>query len=232
MKKILVLFILFTSNFLLSQNQIIVGPQNDCALKNIKKNVHTSSKWFDVTGVTKLKITTFQHRTYDKSSIYNENGVLIWEWNGESYSDTWYRKEHFLDINNAKKIKIEFTQGYSDPFCNGFVQVEKFSFDTNNKGGKSTKIDTKSQKSVNKSSKSDKSKTTSSSVKSNRKSSCQWCGKRFTGLGYSINDINGKIISGKFSDPLMVEVLFGKGKVDNTGDYCSRKCANDASYAK
>ena len=127
MKKHAFLLCFFLYNLILSQNQIIVGPQNDCALKNIKKNVHTSSEWFDVTGVTKLKIITLQHRTYDKSRIYNENGVLIWEWNGESYSDTWYRKEHYLDINTYK-IKVEFTQGYNDPFCNGFVQVEKVVF--------------------------------------------------------------------------------------------------------
>ena len=129
MKKFLILFSLCICNSILSQNQIIVGPQNDCALKNIKRNVHTSSEWFDVTGVAKLKITTFQHRTYDKSRIYNEAGDLIWGWLGESYSDTWYKKEHFLDIN-TNKIKVEFTQGYNDPFCDGFVKVEKFNFNS------------------------------------------------------------------------------------------------------
>jgi hypothetical protein len=131
MKKFALIICFFLSNLILSQNQIIVGPQNDCALKKISKNVHTSSEWFDVKGVTKLKINTLQHRTYDKSRIYNEDGILLWEWLGESYSDTWYRKEHFLEIN-TNKIKVEFTQGYSDPFCNGFVQVEKISFNSQN----------------------------------------------------------------------------------------------------
>lgn len=56
---------------------------------------------------------------------------------------------------------------------------------------------------------------------------CQWCGSGFTGLGYSISD--NKIISGKFLDPILVEIMLGE--VDNSGDYCSRKCANEAYYA-
>jgi hypothetical protein len=124
---------------MLSQNQIIVGPQNDCALKKISKNVHTSSEWFDVTGVTKLKITTFQHRTYDKSKIYSETGELIWQWSGESYSDTWYKKEHFLDIN-TNKIIVEFTQGYNDPFCDGYIKVEKLNFDSQKSDSQDVKI--------------------------------------------------------------------------------------------
>ena len=139
MKKFIVILVLFLCNLLLSQNQIIVGPQNDCALKDISRNVHTSSEWFDVNGVAKLKITTLQHRTFDKSRIYNQSGVLIWEWLGESYDDTWYSKEHFLNIN-TKKIKVEFTQGYRDPFCDGYVKVEKVSFNSKNSSSQNVNI--------------------------------------------------------------------------------------------
>jgi hypothetical protein len=111
-----------------SQQFTIVGPQNDCA-KGISKNVHTDSKDFVIDGYAKLKITTQQHRFFDNSKIYDAiNGNLIWEWKGESFNDTWYKKEHTIEIN-AKKIRVEFTQGYRDPFCNGFIKVEKISSD-------------------------------------------------------------------------------------------------------
>ena len=111
-----------------SQQFIIAGPQNDCA-KGISKNVHTDSKNFDIDGYTKLKITTHQHRTFDNSKIFDVvNDKLLWEWKGESFDATWYVKEHFIEVN-AKKIRVEFTQGYNDPFCGGFIKVENISSD-------------------------------------------------------------------------------------------------------
>jgi hypothetical protein len=102
---------------------IIVGPQNDCS-RGISKNIHTDIKDFEINGNAKLKITTNQHRFFDNSKIYDAiSGQLIWEWKGESSSATWYSKEHYIEIN-AKRLRIEFTQGYSDPFCNGYVKVE------------------------------------------------------------------------------------------------------------
>ncbi len=106
-----------------SQKSIIVGPQNDCATKKISRNTHTSSAFLELGNSIRIKITTVQHRTYDASRIYDQNGSLIWEWKGESRSDTWYTKEHFVTVNSSK-IKIEFTQGYSDPFCNGYIKAE------------------------------------------------------------------------------------------------------------
>ena len=124
MKKnhILILF-LFASILGYTQKTIIVGPQNDCNTKGIHKNIHTSSALLELGNSNSLKITTNQHRTLDASRIYNESGQLIWEWKGESRSETWYTKEHYLTVNSSK-IKIEFYQGYSDPFCNGFIKVE------------------------------------------------------------------------------------------------------------
>jgi hypothetical protein len=117
----------FNSGFCqgIESNYVIVGPQNDCSTKKISRNVHTSSAYLklDGTGNKKVKITTVQHRTYDLSRIYDQNGALIWEWKGESLSETWYTKEHFLTLSN-NLIKVEFTQGYSDPFCNGYIKVE------------------------------------------------------------------------------------------------------------
>ena len=63
---------------------------------------------------------------------------------------------------------------------------------------------------------------------------CEWCNDRIYGLGYSIS--NGEIISGRLT---MQEELFGQafsnaagistdGKVDNTGTFCSKKCAKES----
>jgi hypothetical protein len=118
-------FIFFTliHFFAFNQKTIVVGPQNDCATKKISRNIHTSSAYLELGNSNRLKITTLQHRTYDRSRIYDQTGKVIWEWTGESRSDTWYTKEHFLNVN-CSKIKVEFTQGYSDPFCNGYIKVE------------------------------------------------------------------------------------------------------------
>jgi hypothetical protein len=114
---------LFFFNFFCSaQNSIIVGPQNDCSL--INKNIATTKSKFNVEGVSKIRIETYQHRKYDKSRIYDEYGNIIWEWKGESYNDTWYKKEHVLDIN-SRFIEIEFYQGYRAPFCNGYIKISK-----------------------------------------------------------------------------------------------------------
>jgi hypothetical protein len=124
MKKIYTIILSTIFSFLVSgQKSIIVGPQNDCATKKIARNVHTSSSFLELGNSNRLKITTVQHRTYDASRIYDQSGTLIWEWKGESRSDTWYTKEHFLTVNSPQ-IKIEFTQGFSDPFCNGYIKVE------------------------------------------------------------------------------------------------------------
>ena len=118
-------FIFFTliHFFAFNQKTIVVGPQNDCATKKISRNIHTSSAYLELGNSNRLKITTLQHRTYDRSRIYDQTGKVIWEWTGESRSDTWYTKEHFQNVN-CSKIKVEFTQGYSDPFCNGYIKVE------------------------------------------------------------------------------------------------------------
>lgn len=108
--------------FCSAQNSIIVGPQNDCSL--ITNNITTSKSKFNVEGISKIRIETFQHRTYDKSRIYDENGAMLWEWNGVSYNDTWYKKEHFLNIN-SRFIEIEFYQGYRAPFCLGYIKIDK-----------------------------------------------------------------------------------------------------------
>ncbi|MFZ9236511.1 MAG: hypothetical protein ACO22X_09850 [Algoriphagus sp.] len=63
---------------------------------------------------------------------------------------------------------------------------------------------------------------------------CEWCNEKIYGLGYSIS--NGEIISGRLT---MQEELFGQafsnaagistdGKVDNTGAFCSKKCAKES----
>ena len=118
-----VIFLIFNSIMVNSQRTIIVGPQNDCNTKGIHKNIHTSSAFLELGNSNSIKITTHQHRTLDASRIYNESGQLIWEWKGESRSETWYTKEHYLTVNSSR-IKVEFYQGYSDPFCNGFIKVE------------------------------------------------------------------------------------------------------------
>jgi len=133
MKKFIsfILFFILLNSQVFSQQFIIVGPQNDCA-KGIGKNVHTDSKDFNIDGYAKLKITTQQHRTFDNSKIFDaDSNKLLWEWKGESFEATWYTKEHFIEVN-TKKIRVEFTQGFNDPFCNGFIKVEKISI--NNHG--------------------------------------------------------------------------------------------------
>ena len=59
---------------------------------------------------------------------------------------------------------------------------------------------------------------------------CDYCGNRFSDNGYSIY-IN-EIIAGKYKDPWVAQQAYGqvggKGKIDNTGSYCTRKCAVDA----
>jgi hypothetical protein len=112
----------FIHFFCTAQNSIIVGPQNDCSLFN--NNIKTSKSKFNVEGINNIRIETFQHRTYDKSRIYDENGNILWEWKGESYNDAWYKKEHFLSINN-RFIEIEFYQGYGAPFCQGYIKIDK-----------------------------------------------------------------------------------------------------------
>jgi hypothetical protein len=107
-----------------SQQFIIVGPQNACG-QGVNKNIHTDSKYLNIDGYAKLKITTQQHRTFDRSKIFDAvSNELLWEWRGESYNATWYFKEHFIEVNTTR-IRVEFTQGYKDPFCNGFIKVEK-----------------------------------------------------------------------------------------------------------
>ena len=130
MKKFIsfILFFILLSFKAFPQQFIIVGPQNDCA-NGISKNVHKDSKDFDIDGYAKLKITTTQHRTFDNSKIFDVvSDKLLWEWKGESFDATWYTKEHFIEVN-TKKIRIEFTQGFKDPFCNGYIKVEKISTD-------------------------------------------------------------------------------------------------------
>lgn len=105
-------------------NVVIVGPQNACNT-GVSNNSASYTKYFDIDGATKLKITTLQHRSFDNSKIYNAtDGTLIWEWQGESSNETWYTREHFINVT-AKRIRIEFKQGYSDPFCNGYIKIEK-----------------------------------------------------------------------------------------------------------
>lgn len=67
--------------------------------------------------------------------------------------------------------------------------------------------------------------------------SCKWCGGRISGPGFSI--YYKEIISGKYKDPIVAEIgtsyynkLMGTNdKFDNTGDYCSKKCVNEAYYS-
>ena len=103
----------------LYSNGYIIGPQLNCGL-----NIHTDSKWINVTGADSLHVFTFQHRFYDQSAIYDENNNLIWNWDGESIpSDTWYPRNHSVNVSGNDSVRIEFYQGYNDPFCVGFLQV-------------------------------------------------------------------------------------------------------------
>ena len=125
-KVCLMLLVLLLFNIVSGQkiDVVIVGPQNACNT-GVSNNSANNMKYFDIDGTTKLKITTLQHRSFDNSKIYNAtDGTLIWEWQGESSNETWYTREHFIDVT-AKRIRIEFMQGYSDPFCNGYIKVEK-----------------------------------------------------------------------------------------------------------
>jgi len=98
----------------------IIGPQNlDCG-----QNIHTESKWINVTGTDTLYVNTFQHRFYDNSKIYDANNNLIWSWLGESTpAITWYLRHHTVFVGGNDSVRIEFYQGYPDPFCNGYLQV-------------------------------------------------------------------------------------------------------------
>jgi hypothetical protein len=86
-------------------------------------NVHTESKWINVTGADSLFVNTFQHRLYDFSKIYDKNNNLIWSWLGENASATWYFRSHSVFVGGNDSVRIEFHQGYSDPFCNGYLQI-------------------------------------------------------------------------------------------------------------
>ena len=109
----------------LLKNGYIVGPNNiDCG-----NNVHTKSKWVNVNGVEYLTVVTLQHRNFDKSVIYDQNNNLLWSWNGENSNDTWYYRRHKVSVKGNLKVRIEFTQGFSDPYCNGKLQVVGISKD-------------------------------------------------------------------------------------------------------
>jgi hypothetical protein len=88
-------------------------------------NIHTETKWINTKGTDSLYLATFQHRLYDYSKIYDKNNVLIWQWDGENASATWYSRSHKLKIEGNDSVRIEFHQGYQDNFCNGFLQVTK-----------------------------------------------------------------------------------------------------------
>ena len=103
----------------LYNNGYITGPQN----KNCGQNIHTESKWIKITGADSLYINTFQHRLYDFSKVYDQNNNLIWTWLGENASATWYFKSHSIFVGGNDSVRIEFHQGFSDPFCNGYLQV-------------------------------------------------------------------------------------------------------------
>jgi hypothetical protein len=73
---------------------------------------------------------------------------------------------------------------------------------------------------------SDNTKTNSNNGRSVSKK-CEYCGIRFSDIGYSI--YSDEIIEGKYKDPWVAqqgyEQFGGKGKIDNVGNYCTRKCA-------
>lgn len=106
---------------LLYSNGYVTGPEN----KILNQGVHIDSKWISVTGSESLNITTYQHRLYDKSRIYDQNDKLIWEWAGESApATTWYSKDHSVNVAGNDKVRIEFYQGYP-AFCFGYLKVTK-----------------------------------------------------------------------------------------------------------
>lgn len=114
----------------LYNGEYYVGPWN----KNCNSGVHTESKWVDTKGMDSIRFKTFQHRTYDKSVIYDEKGNLIYQWGGVSQSATWYTKYHNLPIIGNDSIKIEFYQGFDQlsngtKFCNGYLQIIEATFD-------------------------------------------------------------------------------------------------------
>jgi hypothetical protein len=78
-------------------------------------------------------------------------------------------------------------------------------------------------------SKSGNTKPNNNSGKSSSKK-CDYCGNHISADGYSIK--GDKIIEGKYDDPLLAQISYnqfgGKGKMDNTGNYCTRKCAVEA----
>ena len=104
---------------LLYSNGYVVGPENLIP----DQEIHMDSKWISVIGVESLNITTFQHRFYDSSKIYNQNNQLIWQWNGEDTgSPTWYTHNHSVNVLGNDNVRIEFYQGYNG-FCNGFLKI-------------------------------------------------------------------------------------------------------------
>ena len=100
----------------LFNNGYIIGPQGPT------QPVHTDTKWVDVTGADSLFIQTYQHRLHDHSKIYDENDNLIWTWDGESTTPTWYTKNHSLFIGGNDSVRIEFYQGYPD-YSLGYLQI-------------------------------------------------------------------------------------------------------------
>ncbi len=104
---------------LLYSNGYVVGPENIIP----DPGIHTETKWISVTGASVLNITTFQHRLYDSSRIYNQNNELIWQWNGvDTGEPTWYLNNHSVNVLGNDSVRIEFYQGYNG-FCNGYLKV-------------------------------------------------------------------------------------------------------------
>jgi hypothetical protein len=103
----------------------LTGPNSGSNGECKGLNIHTETKWINTRGIDSLYLTTFQHRLYDKSKIYDENNNLIWQWDGENSTDTWYTKIHKLKIRGNDKVRLEFFQGYDDYFCNGYLKVTK-----------------------------------------------------------------------------------------------------------
>lgn len=106
-------------SLMLLNNGYITG-NNPCG-----QGIHTETKWIKVTGADSLHVNTFQHRLYDASRIYDKNNSLIWQWNGENQSATWYVRNHSVYVGGNDSVRIEFYQGYADPFCNGQMQITK-----------------------------------------------------------------------------------------------------------
>ena len=107
----------------LLNNAYIIGPNsggNNCP----GLNVHTESKWIKVTGTDSLYINTAQHRFFDFSKIYDQSNNLIWSWLGESVpAITWYFRNFRVFVGGNDSVRIEFHQGFPDPFCVGYLQV-------------------------------------------------------------------------------------------------------------